>query len=68
MRNTDHSEKFLNVCEVAARYNVGRATVWRWCAARDDCPEAVKLGPGVTRWRLSDLIDFESGKSQGGAS
>lgn len=50
---TYHSDK-----QVAARYNVSRATVWRW-VDRDQFPHPVKLSPGCTRWPLSSLLAWE---------
>jgi predicted DNA-binding transcriptional regulator AlpA len=52
--------RYLTVRQVAARYDVGVATVWRWSALRSEFPKPVKLGPGCTRWCLSDLVAFES--------
>lgn len=49
---------YLNVVQVAQRYGVSTDTVWRW-AREDDLPRPVRIGPNVTRWRLSDLIDHE---------
>jgi prophage regulatory protein len=54
------TEQFLTVTEVARRYAVGRATVWRWSSDRPGFPRPVKLGPGTTRWRRSALEYFES--------
>ena len=49
---------FLSDVQVAARYAVSRATVWRWSRATE-FPGPVRLGPGTTRWRLSELEDWE---------
>lgn len=50
---------YFTVEEVADRYRVSTATIWRW--KRDgDFPRAVKVGPGCTRWRLNDIIEHES--------
>lgn len=54
------NKQYLTVAEVADRYAVGRATVWRWCSTRPTFPPPVKLGPGTTRWRLTDLEGFEA--------
>jgi len=42
--------------QLAARYSVSRATIWRW-QKEGLLPSAVKLGPNCTRWRLSDVIE-----------
>lgn len=60
------SEKFLKDQEVAARYGVHRATVWRWVEA-GQFPQPVRLSPAVTRWRLSDLEAHEAALDRGAA-
>jgi prophage regulatory protein len=59
MSKRNHSQEYLRVCEVAARYGVSVATVWRW-AAEGRIPAPTKLSPGSTRWKLSALIDQEA--------
>lgn len=39
---------------VAALKSVSPATVWRWVKA-GRLPAPVKLGPGVTAWKVGDL-------------
>ncbi len=41
------------------RYQISPNTVWRW-VREGRFPKPVKLGPGVTAWRLSDLERWES--------
>lgn len=55
---------FLNVSQVAARYNVSTDTIWRW-TRQGDMPRPQKVGLNVTRWRLSDLEVHEHGFSTG---
>ncbi|UWR76652.1 AlpA family phage regulatory protein [Phaeobacter inhibens] len=50
---------YLRVKEVAARYDVDTATIWRW-AGKGLFPKPVKLGERVTRWRLSDVEAHEA--------
>ena len=50
--------------QLADRYGVSRATVWRW-VQRGKFPKPVKLSPGCTRWRLADVEAWEA--EQGGA-
>ena len=49
---------YLKDTEVAARYSVHRDTPWRWCK-EGRIPAPIKLGPSCTRWRLSDLEQWE---------
>ena len=51
--------KYLRDKDLACRYGVHRTTVWRWCE-NGALPQPVKLSPGCTRWRLSDLETFEA--------
>lgn len=50
---------YLSVTQVAQRYGVSRATVWRWTASIAAFPAPLKLGGGATRWLLSELIAYE---------
>lgn len=52
---------------VAERYGINRITVWRWAAA-GRIPKPVKLSPGCTRWRISDLEAVEATLSSGEAA
>lgn len=54
------SNRFLRVSEVSERYGASVNTIWRWAKRHPDFPKPVKLGPGITAWRLSDLEAFES--------
>ena len=40
--------------QLAARYNVTRATIWRW-AREGRIPKPVSLSPGCTRWEGAEL-------------
>lgn len=52
--------KYLRVEGVATRYSTSRATIWRWSRGQTGFPAPVKLGPGVTAWRLADLDAWEA--------
>jgi len=52
---------FLSVKQVAARYGICRTTIWRWTRDRG-FPAPVRLSPGATRWRLSDVQAWEAGR------
>lgn len=54
---------FLKDTEAALRYGVSRPTIWRW-AKQGKFPKPIKLGAGSTRWRSSDLEDWEQSKIQ----
>lgn len=56
----NNSASFLSVEQVAARYNCSVDSIWRW-KRNGDFPAPVRLGAGTTRWRLADLVDYESG-------
>lgn len=45
---------FLSDKRIAERLGVTRQTVWRWAGA-GNFPQPVRLGPGVTRWKASDV-------------
>ncbi|WP_397544216.1 helix-turn-helix transcriptional regulator [Roseovarius salis] len=57
-------ETFLRDTDCAARYSVSRNTWWRWQRERTDMPRPVRLSPGCTRWKLSDLIAWEAAKAE----
>ena len=50
---------FLTVEQVAKRFGVSRATVWRWVKSVPDFPEPVKLSAGTSRWTEEQLRKFE---------
>lgn len=54
---------FLPVKMVAERYGVSIETVWRWSRADKGFPRPISLSPGCTRWRLSDLENWEAAKA-----
>lgn len=59
-------EGFLSVKQLARRWNVGVATVWRW-SARGIIPPPVLLGPGTTRWRAGEILAYEASRQKGSA-
>lgn len=52
--------QFLKVKQVAARYGVAVSTIWRWRDELEDFPKPVRLGSGVTRWVLDELLAYEA--------
>lgn len=55
------NDTYLTDKQVAKRYNVGRATAWRW-VQEGDFPKPIKLSSGCTRWKLTDLEKWETDK------
>lgn len=53
-------ECYLSVREVAKRYSVSVPTIWRWAKDCSQFPNAIPLNSGTTRWRLSDLLAYET--------
>lgn len=50
-------KQFLTDRETATFFGISKATVWRYCKDQT-FPQPIKIGPGATRWRLSDLKAF----------
>lgn len=48
--------------DVAARYGINRASIWRWVKTDWSFPRPVQLSPGCSRWRLADLEAWEATK------
>lgn len=57
---TKCQETFLSDVEVAKRYGISRASIWRWVKNNPKAPKPIKLSPGTTRWKLSELVAFEA--------
>lgn len=57
--NSGLASKFLTVEDVAQRYGVSKATVWRWVKNDPDFPEPIKLSIGTSRWTEEQLLTFE---------
>lgn len=58
--------QFLNVKQVAAKYAVSTATIWRW-VRKGEFPEPVKLNPQVVRWPDAELEKWEASRGIGTA-
>lgn len=50
---------YLSDKKVSERYEVSRATLWRW-VREGQFPSPVKLSPGCTRWKLADIEAWEA--------
>jgi len=53
---------YLKDTELAKRYDIARQSVWRW-SQKGDFPAPVKLSPGCSRWRLSDVEKWEQSRT-----
>ena len=56
-----HQAIYVTDTILAARFQVSRATIWRWVQTRQ-FPDPIKLSAGCTRWRLAEVEDWESGQ------
>jgi prophage regulatory protein len=50
--------------QVAERVGVARETIWRWLN-NYGFPRPYKPGPNMTRWRLSDIEEWEGSLKRG---
>ena len=55
------NQVYLSDKQLAERYGVARATVWRWIRT-SDFPKPRKITPGCSRWPISDVVTWESQK------
>lgn len=51
-------QKYLTVKDVAERFGVSTPTIWHWLKA-GQLPKPVKISAGCTRWKMSDLLNWE---------
>jgi len=49
----------LTVKDLAARYGVHSATIWRW-VQRGHFPQPYQIAKGTTRWSASDVAEHEA--------
>ena len=47
-------QRYISDTQLAERYGVSRATVWRWAKA-GIITKPIVLSPGCTRWRLDEI-------------
>jgi prophage regulatory protein len=50
---------YISDTQAAVRFSVSRATIWRW-TQNGKFVQPVKLSPGTTRWKLSDIEAWET--------
>ena len=56
--NIPAQNHYLSVDQVAARFSVSKDTIWRW-RRNGDFPAPRKLGGNTSRWRLSEIEEWE---------
>lgn len=49
---------YLTVNQIAERYSVRPETIYAW-VRKKRFPSPVKLSPGCSRWRVSDVDEWE---------
>ena len=59
-----HQAIYMTDTALAERYQVSRATIWRWAQAKR-FPDPIKLSAGCTRWRLIDIEKWETERLKG---
>lgn len=60
---TQNQKIYLSGKEVKARYGIGNTTLYDW-VKKTDFPSPYKMGPKLSRWKLSELEAWEE-KSKG---
>lgn len=58
MADIEGKSLYLRDVHLARRFGVSRATVWRW-SRNTGFPSPVRLGPGCTRWRSTEIESWE---------
>jgi prophage regulatory protein len=53
---------YISDRHLAARYGVHHLTPRRWLKTDPTFPKPLRLTPGCTRWRLSDIEAWEAAK------
>ena len=52
---------YLNLREVLNRYSTSKSAWYRW-VSEGLAPKPVKLGPRCVRWKLTDLVKWETAR------
>ena len=60
-------ETYLSDRQIGARYGVHHLTPRRWLNTDPTFPRPVKLTPGCTRWKLSEIETWETSKAESAA-
>ena len=59
--------EWMTAKQLANRYDVSVATVWRWSRDRADFPKPVRIGDNCTRFKVTEIESWEAAL-QGAAS
>lgn len=62
-----HQAFYVTDTALAERFQVSRATIWRWAQTRR-FPDPIKFSAGCTRWRLADVEEWESRQLNAGGT
>jgi prophage regulatory protein len=54
-QSSAQESQWVSAATLANRYEVSQKTIWGW-AKSGRIPPAVKIGPNITRWKLSEVI------------
>lgn len=66
MQSQNPLKAYLSIREVRTRYSVGNTTVYDWLKTTD-FPKPYRIGPKLSRWKLSELEEWET-KNKGGTA
>ena len=58
------TETYLSDRQLAGRYDIARPTIWVWLKKDPTFPKPVKLTPGCTRWKLSQIEAWEAMRAE----
>jgi len=58
------SEIYVTDRQIGARYGVHHLTPRRWLKSDPTFPKPIRLTPGCTRWKLSDIEAWEAAKAE----
>ncbi len=59
-------DEYLRIIDLKHRYKIGASTVYDWINERG-FPAPYKLGPKLSRWKLSECIAWEEQNRKGAA-
>jgi prophage regulatory protein len=57
--NPSINDAFLSAHDLALRWDVHYLTIFKWAKA-GRLPKPVRLGPGTTTWRSSEILSHEA--------
>lgn len=60
-------ETYLSDRQLGARYGVHHLTLRRWAKNNLAFPKPIKLSPGCTRWKMSEIEAWEALKAESAA-